>query len=99
MDPLGPYLSQESLFNFLWNLYILPWLWEIFKFMVLKLLENAFASQKIATSLPKKVLIITPKQREITQLAGQYFFWKFVFHHPTVERGGGNWLIVVFSVK
>ena len=41
------YLSLEFLLSFFSNLYIPPWLGKIFKFVVFRLLENAFASQKI----------------------------------------------------
>ena len=47
IDSLGLYLSPEHLLNFLSNLYITPWLGEIFKFMVFRLLENVFVIQKI----------------------------------------------------
>ena len=40
IDPLGLYLSPESLFNFLRNLYIPLWLGKIFKFMVLRFLNH-----------------------------------------------------------
>ena len=69
------YFSPKHLTNFLSN-HILPWLGKIFKFMVPKLLENAFANQKIESShfdtclLGKtltQVLVIT------TQAEGNYF--------------------------
>ena len=41
------FVSAESFFNFLLNLYIPPCLRESFKFMVLRLLANIFVSQKI----------------------------------------------------
>ena len=40
------YISAEYVLIFFPNLYIPWWLWKSFKFMVLKLLENTFASQK-----------------------------------------------------
>ena len=43
----GLYLSSECLLNFLSNLYILPWACKILKFMLFRLLENTFGSQKI----------------------------------------------------
>ena len=47
INHLGLYLSQGLFLNFLSNLCIPTWLWKIFKFMVFRLLENVFASQKI----------------------------------------------------
>ena len=41
------FISPEYFLNFLSNLYIPPWLQKSFKFMVLRLLENTFVSQKI----------------------------------------------------
>ena len=47
VDPLELYLSPEILLNFLWNLYILSLrLEEMFKFLVFRLLENAYMSEK-----------------------------------------------------
>ena len=40
------FISAEYFLNFFSNLYIPPWLQESFKFMVLRLLENTFVSQK-----------------------------------------------------
>ena len=40
-------MSPESFLNFLLKLYIPPWLRKSFKFIVLRLLENTFVSQKI----------------------------------------------------
>ena len=40
------FISPEYFLNFFSNLYIPPWLQESFKFMVLRLLENTFVSQK-----------------------------------------------------
>ena len=50
MDSLGLYLSPEHLLNLLSSLFITPWLGETFKLMVFRLLENAYASQKIESS-------------------------------------------------
>ena len=47
MDSLELYLFPEGLLYLLLNLYIPPWLGEIFKFMVFRSLENEFVSQKI----------------------------------------------------
>ena len=46
IDLLGLYFSTESLFNFLWNIYIPQWLGKVFKFMISRLLENAFVREK-----------------------------------------------------
>ena len=40
------FISPEYFLIFFWNLYIPPWLQSCFKFMVLRLLENTFVSQK-----------------------------------------------------
>ena len=40
------FISPEYFLNFFSNLCIVPWLRKCFKFMVLRLLENAFVSQK-----------------------------------------------------
>ena len=58
MDSLGVYLSPDYLLNFFSDLYVPMWLGKIFKFMVLRLLENAFVSQNlnlfIFTHVPKQ---------------------------------------------
>ena len=41
------FISPEHFWNFFSNLYIPSWLQKSFKFMVLRLLENTFVSQKI----------------------------------------------------
>ena len=41
------FISPESFFNFFLNLSIPPWLRKSFKFILLRLLENTFVSQKI----------------------------------------------------
>ena len=46
-DSLGFYPSTEYLLNFLWNLYIPPWLGKTLKFTVYRYLKNAFVGQKI----------------------------------------------------
>ena len=47
MDSLEGCLSTEYLLNFFSNLYIPPWLRTKFKFMLLRLLVNAFVSQEM----------------------------------------------------
>ena len=44
---LKKFLSPEYFLNFFSNLYIPPWLRKSFKFMVLRLLENTFVSEKL----------------------------------------------------
>ena len=44
---LGVYILSRIFLNVFANLHIAPWLQKILKFMVLRLLENAFVSQKI----------------------------------------------------
>ena len=41
------FISPEYFLNFFSNVYIAPWLQKSFIFMVLRLLENTFVSQKI----------------------------------------------------
>ena len=41
------FMSPESFLNIFLDLYIPPWLWKSFKFIVLRLLTNTFLSQKI----------------------------------------------------
>ena len=81
-------ISLVYLLNFLSNLHIPPWLGKTFKFVVLRLLENAIASQKSESShiyswYPSKtlpqVLIITPR-REITNYQQAAFFQKPLSH-------------------
>ena len=76
VDPLKLYLFLEYLLNFHSNLYIPPWLWKIFKFMVFRLLEKTFVGQKIWSShfyscQPRQstspdYYFYFPRQREIT---------------------------------
>ena len=47
MTPKGFIFSPEYFLIFFSNLYVAPWLRKIFKFMVLRSLENAFVNQKI----------------------------------------------------
>ena len=54
-------VSPECSSKFLSNLYMPPWLWKLFKFMVFRLLENTFANQNIEwrhfhSCLPDKIL-------------------------------------------
>ena len=67
---------------------------KIFKFMVFRLMENTFGSQKlnldfllvphIASENLPRVLIITPKQREMREFSKIYFL--------PAEKGGGNYV-------
>ena len=68
------FISPESFLNFFLNLYIPPWLWKSFKFIMLRLLENTFVSQKIESvhfySCPQakispRFLPLSPRQKEI----------------------------------
>ena len=70
---------SRILFNFLLELCTLPWLGEFFKFIVLLLMENAFASQKIGSrhfylcsqaKLFSRLLSSSPRQREIIHPPG-----------------------------
>ena len=84
------FISPEYFLNFFSNLYIPPWLQESFKFMVLRLLENTFVSQKTEFVPQAKLsprFLSSPLQAE-----GNYpfppnkVFWKSIFHQQT---GGG----------
>ena len=88
------YLNLEILLNFLSKLYIPPWLGKIFKFLVFKLLEDAFASHKIGSGifllmppgefLPRFLSSVPPRQREITRPPMQFFLKIF----PPAEEEG-----------
>ena len=72
IDLLGLYLVAEYLSNILSKLYIPPLLGRVFTFMLFRLLENAFASQKIESrnfySCTRQVKFLSspPRKREIT---------------------------------
>ena len=70
-SPKG-FISPEPYMNFFLNLYIPPWLWNRFKFIVLRLLENIFVSQRI------ELLIFTHAQK-------QNYFPGF-YHYPQAEE-------------
>ena len=60
------FISPEHCWNFFSNLYIPSWLQKIFKFMVLRLLENTFVSQKIESvydAADRRKLPISPEER------------------------------------
>ena len=66
--------------NFFINLYIPPWLWKSFKFMLLRLLANTFVSQKIESvyfySCPKAKLALRFSS-EITHSSRAAFWFLF----------------------
>ena len=79
------YLSLECLLIFLSNLYILQWLEKSFKFMVFRLLKNAFSSQKIKSrqfysclspfvKLSRRRLSSLPRLRDMTYFPQAAFF-------------------------
>ena len=88
------YLNLEILLNFLSKLYIPPWLGKIFKFLVFKLLEDAFASHKIGSGifllmppgefLPQ-VLVISSPQAEGNYTSPHAVF----FENLSPSRRGG----------
>ena len=87
------FISQEDFLNFFANLYATPCLQESFKFMVLRLLENTFLSQKtelfIFTHAPKQnfspgFIIATPGRRKLPIFPEQHFLK--IFFSPA-ERG------------
>ena len=69
-SPKG-FISPKPFLNFFLNLYVPPWLWKGFKFIVLRLRANTFVNQKIESvhfhSCPQ-VFIITH------QAEGSYSF-------------------------
>ena len=75
---LGLYLSPVYVLHFLSNLYIPPWLEKFFKFI--RLLENAFVSQKqnldVFTQDPNEtqVIIITPSKVKLPFPLEAFFF-------------------------
>ena len=89
------FISPEYFLKFFSNLYIQPWLRKIFKLMMLKLLENTFASQKNKSvdfySCPEQ---ISPpgfyhhhsRQKEIIHFLRTIFFENLFF--PS-RKGGG----------
>ena len=82
----GFIFSPECFLNFFSNLYFVPWQWKSFKFMVLRLLENAFVSQKVesfllmslSTNLPQVLIIATPGRRKLTIFSQTTFFSFFL---------------------
>ena len=94
IDSLEFYLSQEFLLDFLSNLNIPPWLGKIFKLMLFRLLENAFASQTFESihfySCPSPgktshILIFTPKEEENYPFSAGSFFSKI---YSSKQKGG-----------
>ena len=83
-------ISLEPFINFSLNLYILSWLWKCFKFLVLRLLANTFASQKIESihfysCTQAKLSPITPQAEGNYPFLLNSVFWRSIF--STVERG------------
>ena len=85
------------------HVYITPWLGKIFKWMVFRLPENAFVSQKIESRQvthapscnsppppphPHVLLIITPMQREITHSPHAVFFFFLKIYSLQQKYGG-----------
>ena len=79
------FISPDYLLNFFSDLYVPIWLGKIFKFMVLRLLENAFVSQNlnlfIFTHTPKQNSplgshhhSLPSSQKETTHFSRQRFF-------------------------
>ena len=91
------FMSPESFLNIFLDLYIPPWLWKSFKFILLRLLTNTFLSQKIKSvhfySRPKQTLPlvfnITPQAKENYPLLLNSLFRKSIF--PSRKGGGGLW--------
>ena len=90
---LRGFVSPEYFLNFFPNLYIPPWLWKNFKFMVLRSLENTSATQKIeyvftlfippSKTHPQVFIINTVGRRKL--LISPKHFLKIYF--STAERG------------
>lgn len=86
MDSLLVYICPEYLYNFFSRLYILSWLGNSFKFLVLRLLQDSFMSQKIETirfssclqvKLSTRFLPSPSRQKEITH----FWFWSLHLSH------------------
>ena len=97
------FIYPESFSDFFLKLYIPPWLWESFRFMLLSLLANTFVSQKIE-SAQFYSFFIALKQNSPSgfyhhhpQAEGNYpflpnnVFWRYFF---LSRKGGGvgRWL-------
>ena len=94
LTPKGFIFSPEYFLIFFSNLYIAPWLQKIFKFMVLRLLENAFVSQKIESVhfylCPQAK--ISPRFLSLPiQAGGNYPFPPYVFVFFLSRKRGGLW--------
>ena len=82
------FISQEDFLNFFANLYATPCLQESFKFMVLRLLENIFLSQKTELfifthaskqNFPPGFYYRHSRQKEITHFPRTTFFENLFF--------------------
>ena len=82
-------ISPESFLTFFSNLYIPPWLRKIFKFIVLRLLENEFVCQKTksitfyscpqAKTLPRFLSSPTRQKEIIFQISSKKRFFEHLF--------------------
>ena len=89
------FISPESFLNFFLNLYIPPWLWKSFKFIVLRLLQmhlwvkNWICSFLIippSKNLPQVFIIILQADGNCHFLPNS-IFWRYFF----LRRKGGGW--------
>ena len=90
------FISSESSLNFFLNLYIPPWLRKSFIFIVLRLLENIFVSQKIESvhfyscspskTLPQ-VFTIIPQAKGNCLFLPNFIFWRYFFFSRIGGRG------------
>ena len=96
MESLGLFLCPENLLNFFSNLYIPPCLRIILKLMVVRLLENAFVSQKIESipyylcpqaKLSPRFLSLPLRKKENTQFPQAALFENLFFPSKKGEEG------------
>ena len=101
-------LSLQNLHYFLLKLYIPPWLGKTFRFIVSRLLENAFPSQKIESlhfhlchphgKLSGKLLSLPPKQRGIINPPPGSIFFFFLKIYFLQQKGGRNYVMACFEI-
>ena len=88
-NPKG-FISPEFSFNFFLNLSTTPWLRKSFKFMVLRLLETTYVTQKLNLLIfiysPRQKEIITPQAEGNCPFLPNSIFWRSIFPQQK-ERG------------
>ena len=81
--PQGFIFSSEYFLKFFSNRYIEPWLQKSFKFMVLRLLENAFLLMSPSKTFPQVLTITTPQEET------NHFPQTTIFIFFLSRKGGG----------